>query len=254
MNKIFDNIIISPHVDDAFLSLGGFLSGSHRKNKIINIFSYSNYAVFSKDLTTETVSEIRRKEELLNCDITKTNVNFLGVCEGRLRGYKKWDSEPLWFAEEKLITALTSTISREIKTTKRIFFPMAIGHHTDHLIMSNIGLKLAQKFDNIQFYEDMPYVAYNKLRRYSAINPILHQRYLSSELLQYSPKAKSLLCSNYESQLKPGQKNKILRYGNLLSRDKNMYYERVFSIKNKDILKSKAPDNFINLTRNELSK
>ena len=80
-------VIISPHCDDAALSLGGFIKESKERIRIITCFNISNYAVYSKNLSQYYVSNLRKKED--NCFLTLcgpgVTLEYLDMIEAPLR-------------------------------------------------------------------------------------------------------------------------------------------------------------------------
>lgn len=91
MESIF---IISPHIDDAALSLGSaLLAGSLGKApRIVSVFSHSNYTIelFSNgDL--EVITKMRKAEEKCACQIMRARAEFLDFDEALVRGVVKVD-------------------------------------------------------------------------------------------------------------------------------------------------------------------
>ena len=140
-------------------------SDSSRNQKIIDVFSVSKFAPKSDcpKGDVDCVSRIRKEEELLNCKFVRAEVDFLSFADSELRGHSPDFDESATLDFEKL---MAEKIKNEIRPyfadSERIFFPLAIGRHVDHVIISKIGLELTVDENALRktyFYEDLPYSA-----------------------------------------------------------------------------------------------
>lgn len=224
------SLVISPHVDDAFLSLGGLLTNTGVK-KVIDVFPISKFHRFDKSLREQGITGIRRAEELLNSRITGVEVEFLPFAEGRMRGYKHWHTTPLWPSEARMISRVKGIIRNEMADFDNVFFPLGTGHHVDHLLVASIGFGFVTegKEANLYFYEDMPYTVHRDMCEFVYMNPETDAKSLAARLLQFDPKKKLRVCSTYRSQVDSRDIRAILRYAKKLAND-GKYYERVFRI------------------------
>ena len=163
-------VIISTHLDDATLSLGGsILKWRSKKDqvKIINVFTISNWQKegFQKHMTTA----IRKKEEIKVCKILGITPIFLGIPDTTLRGYSKinfWVGKLDWKIDKKYIRKVEDRLLKYLKKGQEIYFPLAIGDHVDHKLINKIGEKLfkSKKF-KIYFYEDLPYATRHPFKK-----------------------------------------------------------------------------------------
>ncbi|WP_206453499.1 PIG-L family deacetylase [Aurantimonas marina] len=174
------DLILSPHVDDAALSLGGMLAehrGDGRRRIVCNVFSDQAYQSGLR-APTHTLAALAAAEDRL---------------AGRILGYESRDgglagaqdrhrlplARTLGWTEASV--RLESTFCREIADLAarildllarepatgdvRLFAPSGIGGHLDHLLvrlavcdlLADGALDPAQT----QFYEDLPYAAAN---------------------------------------------------------------------------------------------
>jgi len=159
----YENLVISPHIDDAFFSMGGILINNINKGqKIIDIFTISDHHLNTQaDKSREAITRVRMNEELENSRRYNIDVEFLGFKEALLRGYAQITDILDSKRENPMILKIKNKILEEIDDTQNIYFPMAIGRNVDHVIISEIGKALvkANTEQRIYFYEDMPYTA-----------------------------------------------------------------------------------------------
>lgn len=163
-----ETLIISPHCDDSTLSLcGAILNKNLGKNiTIYDVFSISNYTINEKGTADwKKTTAIRHQEEINVSKKLGTKLKFIGFKEPLLRqGYKKMDdifkpnADP---AKDKIWDKVYEWGKGACKEKKwtYIFFPLGIGHHIDHKILTLVGIKLQRLYANLPifFYEDLPY-------------------------------------------------------------------------------------------------
>jgi LmbE family N-acetylglucosaminyl deacetylase len=226
-----DVLIISPHLDDAFFSLGGYLLKNRpAKKKIVDVFTTSRFAPRFKryKLDIDQISLIRRREELKNASIVDTIVEFLNFPEAPLRGYTSAFDQPRWKEEAEMIEAIKSHLYQIIKDAKIVFFPLGIGMNVDHVILSRLGLEFLLEGQNqIMFYEDLPYAA--GFPRRFGLDSKLSRVHLKSELVSIDPIGKLKLALAYKSQCLPYIPLQIIMYSKL-TRPLGGFYERIWSI------------------------
>jgi LmbE family N-acetylglucosaminyl deacetylase len=168
--------VISPHIDDAILSLGGCILNWVRngeKVKIINVFSKAGginkdsiSVLAGKRYPTDFKSamKIKKAEEKNIQNILKIEVEFLDWPDRNINIYSyKGD----FFYKKSAIERLKNDIRRKIDKDSPAFFPLAMGElrtHADHIIARQIGLFLLKDGYDIRFYEDLPYFYGENLR------------------------------------------------------------------------------------------
>jgi len=170
-NKRWEIIILSPHMDDAILSLGQHILKWKRENKkikIINIFTrfkenceipdYSKeYVKKSGFDSVEEFQKARRQEEkeiMKKLKITYENWNFV---DAGFRNIYKNRQRLLGGEILKEDKNLENKIFKKIKSinSKLLILPMGIGGHVDHLIAKKVGKKVKIKK---LFYLENPYL------------------------------------------------------------------------------------------------
>ena len=163
MVDIQDVYIISPHLDDAAFSIGGFLSYIKYSNIIIiNVFSKSLYTI-SGVLSEEKVTNIRLKEDGIFCNKLGAKAIYLGYKDSSLK--KFYEKEEDYLSPDLDVrvdpdwTLFSQTVIRIVRQNiDNIFlFPLGIGNHIEHRAMTEIGLEMMKTSAKVAFYEDGTY-------------------------------------------------------------------------------------------------
>ena len=219
--------VISPHIDDAILSVGGFINQLiERKNElmIVYVFSVSNWtnpdsAIKIRGGNNETsISGIRQNEEMVVAKHLNHCYTFLDFKDYPLRdsANKLMELELFKQIKDKLITTLSKS--------DLCFFP--IGRtHPDHKIIGKIGQRLFEMGFNINFYEDMPYSADNSFN-YERFHSYMLSKSLVPETIAIDINIKLSLLKLYKSQMSNVWLNCVKSYSyNLVD---NKHYERIW--------------------------
>lgn len=236
----YQNIVISPHSDDAFFSLGGMLAKERRMpQKVVDVFSRSRYArkgwsTFSK------MTPILKKNERENARKVGARVEFLDYESGESRS---------GFDNPERAAQLYKRLKGYLNEGRRVFFPLAISSHGDHIILSLVGLRLLRDTgrENIYFYEDLPYAikttkpfmlvrpflgaSVNSEKLYPLIDTRRDVDWLESECINVDHDAKLELCKTYKSQIDWGIITSIIFYGRMLGALVG-FKERVWKVSN----------------------
>lgn len=213
----YKNIVISPHIDDAFFSLGGMLLRDMRHDqKIVDVFSISKFQMSSKKLSAKQVTEIRRKEEKANARKIRAKVDFLPFKDTSLRD-EKYDA--------RIAGMIKKSLMKYSREGARIFFPLGIGGHGDHRLLAKIGMEIAQegKRHNVYFYEDLPYAIKTtaifsiakmfRLAGRKQASASLNMNALKAQYVGISCLGKLKLCETYVSQTNKAILTSIAYYG-----------------------------------------
>ena len=157
------SLIISPHMDDAFLCLGGYILSRFQKEQIevIDVFSFDPWTIDEKGDKKKRIL-IRKAEERSNSKIVNIPVHFWDYpAAWKERGYSCWDDKINFKKDCELIKEIELKIKMILinKNIQRLYFPLGIGGHIDHKILYSIGLQLNSIHckTKIFFYEDLPY-------------------------------------------------------------------------------------------------
>lgn len=208
-------LILSPHIDDAFLSLGGFISKYSHKHliEVVNIFSYDPWVLKKFDTKSKQKNIlIRKKEEIINSKASETTIHFWEYPAGwKERGYSQWQLPIDKSKDADLLKKLKRRLKAMSKKFDLVFAPLSIGGHVDHLIVRNVVAMLSDL--NVVFYEDLPYALEESFFGFSnqfisKNNLIPFRVILSRELID----TKNLLVSTYKSQLSPSEMKAVVKY------------------------------------------
>jgi LmbE family N-acetylglucosaminyl deacetylase len=229
-------IIFSPHCDDAFLSLGGYITLHHDEVEVVDIFGTCAWTTVDTDETTPNVTEINQAEERAAAQLAQVPVTIYEYPEALMRKYRKWNTKTIHKADAPLSLDIYKTIRSHAIHARRVFFPIAPGHHVDHVLVHN---QLHRLFDELAHagvevfvYEDLPYAWYDgvsqpieKLSRKFALEPQVIR--LSDEVMEQ----KMTLLGQYPSQLNQVDINKVREYAQSI--EPNQYSERIWHLTQK---------------------
>jgi LmbE family N-acetylglucosaminyl deacetylase len=150
--------IISPHIDDAVLSLGGFIANCHSRHvpiEVYNVFTITNWVnpelISVRGLDEQYVTALRKSEELLVSRMLNYRCYFWDYKDFVLRTKDAG-------SENALAQEIKHRIAALVSDGLACFFPGGTGH-PDHEIINQIGLELLSSYPNIFFFEDQPYAA-----------------------------------------------------------------------------------------------
>lgn len=229
MNRI---MIMSPHPDDVFLSLGASIIKGNEKTMVCDIFNVQEYSVLkeSKEVARKRIIE-EEKEVSKQAGVQLKMYDFP---EAGLRGYKrlsqilnyKFDDNQLICDERGIYQQIILMMHNEILEFKPqwVGIPLGCGKHIDHIIVREAILNLYKRIQNehkfkIFLYEDLPYSLEQKwlseaCEEYRKRNMIIKERLLpvDDEIL----KKKKQMISLYKSQLRKRDVNHIITYSKKL--------------------------------------
>lgn len=156
--------IISPHQDDAALSLGNFIVRRRAASfNIVNCYTVSEYSPFHQGLNRDGVMKKRSEEDKV------------------FRNHKQGDSIRLTNLDEPDGPIRLNTRDMDALLTERVLsdrdiehlsslrrgmtghlkgmllLPLGIGGHIDHILACMAGLSLIKEYTSFAFYLDVPY-------------------------------------------------------------------------------------------------
>lgn len=197
-------LVISPHQDDAALSLGASLLESDRPVTILDVFTRTANAS-DPEGDIDISSEIRGREEMGVADAFGWDIKLLDFPDAQVRGIA-WD-ERNYRPDQKLLTEIAQRLAEEIRRELiaaegrlEIWLPAAFGH-PDHLtvlqsFISPALLGMMQQVAIIKIYADLPYASATGIASHPGIAllellPIIHTQIpdegKKSELLAHYP-------------------------------------------------------------------
>ncbi len=203
-------VVLSPHFDDACLSLGGVLCALHGAT-LVNIFTRSLWLPQSPNerATEEQVRAIRESEDrafAAHCGLARHDLQV------RDPGAQGRNSLDLLHLEQDVADATPALLRKldELAGEERsfLFCPMGIGRHVNHRATAEIVLRhlepIRQKYD-LLFYEDLPYAAnpYRRLGGLGRVRRRLRGSALRRQVFLLDWPEKEALIGLYPSQFPP---------------------------------------------------
>lgn len=171
-------LVLSPHLDDAILSCGGWMAeAAGRGNRILvyNLFCLPYQGPFSK-LAQEVhacwgglrcMPALRLEEDHRAMELIGAEVLIGDVCDLIYR--KNPEGEWLYtemediqgkrrLEDNALVGHYFDKIQRMFRReTVLVCAPRGLGMHIDHLLAFDVGMRLQRSGYEIEFYEDLPY-------------------------------------------------------------------------------------------------
>jgi len=217
--------IISPHIDDAVLSLGGIIARLRKKNfevtvqYVFNVSSWTNpqnIGNIQYDGDISAISSLRESEEREVAKILGYSFEMLNFGDTPLR-----DTQ----ADEKLFIRIKQLLKKKIEQSRMCLFPLGIDH-ADHIFLSKMGFEFRKEGYPILFYEDLPYAAISHYDYRERYNFNLNEMRLSPHITEISLPMKYTALKEYRSQVSGSWLKNIMNYSYNLAT--NSYYERLW--------------------------
>jgi LmbE family N-acetylglucosaminyl deacetylase len=157
-------LVLSPHRDDAPLSVGGLLQLIRAHVTVVTVFSRSNWARSRPhEGEEERVSRLRAREDraaLHRLGVTRSR--GLGHPDAPLRGYvleeifqrRAIRSEPFGRTLERSLVRLVDRVQPDL-----VLAPLAVGNHVDHRLVRWVAGVSLPKRTRVCLFEDLPYAA-----------------------------------------------------------------------------------------------
>lgn len=194
-------VILSPHVDDVFLSLyDHIVSGSLGRNiTCINFFTASDSTVKTRTglsfgsvadaSTTRMMEELRFSEHLASKEISYLP-SFLGLRDAALNDYyrfifsgaaSKYTKRPVrsmhslngYYNMLDLPTVVERLIAQYKRNVSAIMMPMGLSSHRDHMLFTRLNEELDSNV-RVGLYCDIPYIykfGYNSVEKLKQLAP-----------------------------------------------------------------------------------
>ncbi|MCB0414038.1 MAG: PIG-L family deacetylase [Bdellovibrionales bacterium] len=154
----YQAVYISPHLDDVGFSCSASIIEERKKGEVLVITLFNKTLSVNNNLISD---QQRIEEELCAAKILNYDIMLLDEADALIRG-KKHNSIGKVFKsdienESDHIEHIARQIKEKLKNTEfnKIYFPLGIGWHIDHLIAYECHKFFKDK--NILFYEDNPY-------------------------------------------------------------------------------------------------
>ena len=224
-------MVLSPHLDDAALSLGASLLGWSRRAYsvlIINVFSQSRFAPLDEAEAVEAVSRLRRAEDQQFIELlgAETSVVYMEEDDAPVRraagASLSLSRDRVLGSEGGLIKHLAERLT-PFRDADFICTPAGIGDHVDHHIVRAASERV-WPLEALVYYEDQPYAALASQARIDALVEQLNLPPWVAHVGQgVEPADKRALLARYPSQFGSGLARRVIR------RFKALGGERVWS-------------------------
>ncbi|MEP7119735.1 MAG: PIG-L family deacetylase [Byssovorax sp.] len=171
------HVVLSPHLDDAALSVGGLIArrtaagesilvvtiaaGSPPAHAILSPFAASFHRAWGLD-ATDAVAHRRREDEAALAILGAGGMR-LEWLDAVYRRPELYDTEAALFgepaADDRLQIELSAALAPILAASPRalVLAPLAVGGHVDHRIVHRAAVEIAAQGREVAFYEDLPY-------------------------------------------------------------------------------------------------
>jgi LmbE family N-acetylglucosaminyl deacetylase len=157
-------VVLSPHRDDAALSLGATLDGMAGRGlriTVVNCFSISNWApnLAGAEGSADLVNRVRRQEdqEFIQALGRGARMLDLELLDAPLRRPDRAILEPPSEADAADVGLLARRLGETLHAAL-VLAPLGLGGHVDHLVTRAAALVAGA--GRLAFYEDLPYVLF----------------------------------------------------------------------------------------------
>lgn len=205
--------MLSPHLDDAALSVGGLLL-QHGDAVVVTAFTADPPQTRPKSLAGLASPDSRRREDARAMDLLGARFQHLNLVDAVDRRSDSGDRLYPTLASifgvvhpecAPLCAEITQTFG-EIAEDRLILCPMAVGAHVDHQLCSHVGRRLVKAGREVLFYEDAPYVYPEPGARVASDSVLLASARMRARVggledVGIDPSAKTRLVACYESQI-----------------------------------------------------
>ena len=177
IDKNYDHIYLSPHLDDAALSCGGTIALQRQNNDHVLVVTLctaapapdTSFSVLAEefhnqwDLSPDQVVSARLQEDRLAMEHLDVDYYWAHFTDAIYRHPTAYYSRDTLFSQPASDDPLSSLLEELVQTLvehapqANLYFPLGVGSHVDHLL--TYAAAMYHDNLNILFYEDFPYVA-----------------------------------------------------------------------------------------------
>jgi LmbE family N-acetylglucosaminyl deacetylase len=157
--------VLSPHQDDAALSVGMTIRAAARSGRpvrILNCFTVSEYAPHNGARGAAEVGRVRQAEdrEFASRMGAAVEVIDLGLEDAPIRfgcPVSAVRRRRVGVGERETAARIAEALARVADGL--VLAPLGLGRHIDHLVAREAAIRFAQAGGHVAFYEDLPYAA-----------------------------------------------------------------------------------------------
>lgn len=171
-------LVLSPHLDDAVLSLGGMMAhkvSSGQSVVVYNLFCAPYHGPLSpaaqrlhegwgdpEDITALRLEEDRQALDIIGAQQIIGDARDLIYRQSLQGAWLYTNMEDIQGERNPEDNALVSTYYKKLsgmfpKEKFDIYTPLGIGGHIDHMLAFDIGARMHKAGFSVKFYEDLPY-------------------------------------------------------------------------------------------------
>jgi len=214
-------LVLSPHLDDAVLSLGGMMAHKVSQGQsvvVYNLFCAPYHGPLSpaaqrlhegwgdpEDITALRLHEDRQALEVIGAHQIIGDARDLIYRQSLQGAWLYSNMEDIQGERNPEDDALVGTYSNKLsgmftRDKFDIYTPLCIGGHIDHMLVFDIGVRLHKGGYAVRFYEDLPYAMREDYL--SARISVLHDMQSSLELFPLEMLARKIEALHYyQSQI-----------------------------------------------------
>lgn len=223
-DRPYDVLVLSPHLDDAALSVGGYLHRLTREGErvlVVNVFAAEAPDDEVLDRSVRELHETwrqagkfegsimlhRRSEEEAALGLLGVDLIYLRFLDAAYRGYA--EGEPRYVPltrvfgkphpNDKTLLAELKQAFEMLPKANSWILPMGMGRHVDHLLVRDAAEAVCKA--EILYFEDFPYSRDSSVRLKTILWRLLIWRRDFKELLEDDVQAKVDAIRCYRSQL-----------------------------------------------------
>lgn len=210
-------VVLSPHHDDAALSLGLTLLQAANAGVSVHVLNAFTISQHSPHRSLEGVSAVSAHRASEDADfigrLPGAVSGDLGRRDAPLRGYEDYS-----FIRRQNFSASERAEILELALQLRLwqghdayFVPLALGSHIDHRV-ARAAAERAWSGEQLRYYEDLPYAAYKPEGLSDALLTLGDAPKLSLGGSEYGAEAKAPLIACYASQLSAAAQHRVLEH------------------------------------------
>jgi LmbE family N-acetylglucosaminyl deacetylase len=214
----YAHVVLSPHLDDAVLSLGGTIAELSSKGERVLVYNVCSGLPSPLDELSPIADELtggsahgwvkmRRAEDELACALIGADHYFDTARDAIFRDPDRYATFDSLFEPPDLSDSLsrrafgTFTLLLTRAWRAKFYAPLAIGGHADHRIVCAAAMRALPR-ERLFFYEDFPYVLgkNSRKKRFGELKKEGH-RFAAVNTKEIDPKIKTRAIGAYSSQL-----------------------------------------------------
>lgn len=169
----YDELYVSPHMDDAIYSCGGRIAQRRAEGArilVVTVFGNGRDDDAGKGVFGDIAQ--RKREERAAMDVLDIDHVWLNLPDLLVRPFSPGllarsaipflplGPIPL---QRQLASSVAALRARLAPSPARVYFPLGVGAHPDHRLVFEVGAALAEE-PCVWFYEDVPYAQVRALR------------------------------------------------------------------------------------------